>query len=101
MLLGQTHVQIPRLLLRPMWSASSMVSGKLVPTVSGKRTAKGPAMMATVPKIIMGNGSQMKSKRMMIKARMPPTLATVEQLPMAVLRMIVGNSSAVNKNNSP
>ncbi len=42
----------------------------------------------------MGNGPQMILRFWMSRATIPPTRATVEQLPMAVFLMIVGYSSA-------
>ncbi len=93
-LLGQTQVQMPLPESLPMLMASSMVSGSGCLTVSGKKMARQPATTAMQPMISMGRGPQNVWRERMGRERMPPTLATVEQLPMAVLRMMVGYSSA-------
>ena len=72
-----------------------MVSGIFSPVVSGKAIANRPAMTATEPSIVIGNGFQILFKGLMTKAIMPPTLAIVLQLPTAVPRRDVGYSSDV------
>ena len=71
-----------------------MVSGKLEPKVSGKKTAKTPANKAEPPMIIKGVGSFKLAKS---GAKIPPILANIEAVPKAVLRITVGYNSAVYK----
>ena len=92
MLDGQTQVHIPRFESFPSVMASSMVCGNLCPTVSGKKSANTPPMTAETPRISIGAEPP---SRPISSANIAPILATVLQLPMAVLRITVGNSSAV------
>ena len=88
---GQMQVQIPRFEFCPILSASSIDWGSLLPTVSGKKSAKKPPITADTPRINMGADPPSSP---MSRAKMAPILATVLQLPMAVLRIVVGKSSA-------
>ena len=74
--------------------ASSIVSGSLLPRVSGKRTASKPAIVATTPMMKTGAGSQYFFSRSRRRQMMPPILATREQVPTAWFLMAVGKSSA-------
>ena len=75
--------------------ASSIVSGSFCPSVSGKKTANAPAMVATTPMMKTGAGSQYTLSRSSRREVMPPILATKEQVPTAWFLMGVGNISAV------
>ena len=75
-----------------MLIASSIVSGSVVPRVSGNSIANPPAKHATIPMITMGYGLGISPMRI---AQMPPILATVEHVPTAVFLITVGKSSAV------
>ena len=75
--------------------ASSMVSGSFCPSVSGKKTANAPAMVATTPMMNTGAGSQNILSRSSRREVMPPILATKEQMPTVWFLIWVGNISAV------
>ena len=74
----------------PIFMASDMVSGSFLPVVSGKVIANIPAIMATDPMTVIGNGFHIYPSGAMHNAIMPPTLAMVLQLPTAVPRRGVG-----------
>ena len=71
-----------------------MVSGSLLPRVSGNRTARKPAIVATTPMMKTGAGSQYCLRRSSRRQMMPPILATREQVPTAWFLIAVGKSSA-------
>ena len=76
--------------LFPIFKASSIVSGIFSPVVSGNEIAHTPAMTATDPKIVIGNGFHILSNGAITNAMIPPTLAIVLQLPTAVPLRDVG-----------
>ena len=95
---------IPNLLLvifLPKFIASSIVSGNLSLVVSGKLKARIPANVATAPKITNVRGGQKFRLPFINRANIPPTRAIQEQVPIAVLLMVVGNSSEVYKYTMP
>ena len=57
-----------------------MVSGSFSPRVSGKKTAKPPAVVATTPIIKTGASNQYTLNRSRSREVMPPILATKEQM---------------------
>ena len=58
LMLKVVQVQNPLLEFSPILKASSMVSGSFSPKVSGKKAAKSPATVATVPMMKTGAGNQ-------------------------------------------
>uniref|UniRef100_A0A0K2T2C5 Uncharacterized protein n=1 Tax=Lepeophtheirus salmonis TaxID=72036 RepID=A0A0K2T2C5_LEPSM len=88
------HSKNPRRLPFSILRASSLVSGRDDPIVSGNPSARTPATEAMIPTRIMGRGPHTLLSSPIIKAQNPPNRATQLQHPMAVLRIFVGKSSA-------
>lgn len=78
-----------------MFSASSIVSGNLVPSVSGKKIAERPARNATDPNVKSGKYGEIILKRGIKGASKAPDLDSVESVPMTPLLIRVGSISAV------
>ena len=76
-------------------AASSMVSGKTRPLVSGRRKDRQPTTTAPPPMIRKGKGAYTESRLAMAGAHKAPIRATVEQIPTAEFLIGVGNISAV------
>ena len=76
---------------------SSKVWGSEAPSVSGKITAKQPPITEEAPNTISGIKLWNVSKPAMKGAAKPPILDAVDPNPTAVLRMRVGQSSAMYK----
>ena len=64
-------------------NASSLVSGSLLPRVSGKAAAMPPAAVARQPMMITGAGGQNTFRESRSRAAIPPSLATREHVPTA------------------
>ena len=69
-------------------STSSMFSGRGDPNVSGRKTAKTPPISALDPMMMKESDCGFSPARS--GAITPPTRAMVEEVPTAVLRMVVG-----------
>ena len=83
----------------PRASASSRVSGRLWPRVSGSRKARRPTMMAPPPMMTKGRKAATESRSAMVGASRAPTLAIVEHIPIAEFLIGVWNNSAANIGN--
>ena len=90
-LIGQTLDPNPEKDLLLTWAT---VSGNLAPNVSGKNMASIPPSKLDPPMIIKG---AVPCNPANSGAAIPPILATIDAVPTAELRIIVGYSSAVYK----
>lgn len=79
----------------PMFSASSMVSGSFLPSVSGSIQAKTPEIKATIPNSRRGRNSNTILSRGTKGAKRAPNLENVEKVPTPPLLINVGNISAI------
>ncbi len=78
-----------------MLTASCTVSGSGRPAVSGNRRAARPPTQLQQPIIKNGSSGFVDASEAIVGANKPPTLADVEQRPIAEFLTGVGNSSAV------
>merc|ERR1719333_833557 len=81
-------------LFAPKAAASSTVSGKCPPLVSGNKKDSDPTSMAAPPMVTKGRKANTDSRLAITGAKSAPILARVEQRPIAELRTGVGNNSA-------
>ena len=75
--------------------ASSIVSGRFLPLVSGMKKVSNPASVTKLPIIKRGNGFQIVAKDSIKSPKNPPKPPIAEPIPTVVLLMGVGKSSAV------
>ena len=79
----------------PILIASSIVSGRFLPLVSGMKKVSNPARVTKLPIIKRGNGFQIVAKDSIKSPKNPPKPPIAEPIPTVVLLMGVGKSSAV------
>ena len=70
-----------RIFLLPKFSPSWIVSGKLLPRVSGKNSAKIPPVKAIAPKMTNGRGVHVSLSMLINGLTMPPILPDIETTP--------------------